>query len=382
MGDQRGTRVRTRLGAILIAAALTITGLVAAPPAIAADATENASDAVSEELTAALRTYIAAKPGVYSVSVIELDGEQRTVSISGTRRVEPASTIKLFYAWAALKAIDDGTLSLSSPLSSGISVARCLTLMIQLSDNNCSVDLRLKLGMRNLNRLFASAGYPNTYIVLDSRGRYVTKRTSTDDLALLLARLEQGTLLSDAMTVQFKNRLLAQVWRQRISSGVQAGTVIGSKSGQLWVSSGMVEADTAIVHGPTSTYVLTAVGTNNAITSAIRGISTIVYQHLQGPITLRATFPATQFVTTGKVALRTKPGGAVIKYLPVNTAVQMLHSNRVWLQVKVGSRTGWVMFQQLALHPAYLWPAPVEPGAAARTTPPCTPSATVTCGEG
>ena len=111
----------------------------------------------------------------------------------------------------------------------------------------------------------------NTYIVLDSKGRYVTKRTSSDDLALLLARLEQGALLSEEGTNEFTKRLLAQIWRQRISSGVAAGTVVGSKSGQLWVPSGMVEADTAIIHGPNSTYVLTVIGTHGAVGTTVRG---------------------------------------------------------------------------------------------------------------
>ena len=225
------------------------------------------------------------------------------MSLYGGRRLEPASTIKLFYAWAALRAVDEGTLSMTTRLSSDVTVQRCLTLMIQVSDNLRSVDLRLRLGMRALNRLFSSEGYADTYIALDSKGRYVTKRTSTDDLALLLARLEQGSLLSEAGTAEFKKRLRAQVWRARISSGVQAGTVVASKSGQLWVSSGMVEADTAIVYGPESTYVLTVIGTTNAKSVVVRGISSIVYRYLQGDLDVRARFPSTQFVTAATIKL-------------------------------------------------------------------------------
>ena len=303
---------------------------------------------------------------------MELDGEQRSVSLSGARTVEPASTIKLFYAWAALRAVDEGTLTLTTPLSSGVTVGRCLTVMIQVSDNQCAVELRLKLGMRKLNLLFKSEGYANTYIVLDSKGHYVTKRTSSDDLALLLARLEQGALLSEAGTAEFKKRLLAQIWRQRIASGVAAGTVVGSKSGQLWVSSGMVEADTAIIHGVHSTYVLTAIGTHGAAGDTIRGISTIVYWYFQGAFKVRASFPLNQFVTTTKVKLRTAPGSSLVKYLPKGTAVRVLYSNREWMRVKAGTRYGWVPIQQLSLRNAYLWPAPVVTADVSATGATCT----------
>ncbi len=292
------------------------------------------------------------------MTVTELDGVQRSMSLDGARRVEPASTMKLFYAWATLRAVDEGTLTLATRLSSGISVGRCLTVMIQVSDNLCAVDLRLRIGMRKLNSLFKSEGYSNTYIVLDSKGHYVTKRTSTDDLALLLARLEQGTLLSEAGTNEYKKLLLAQIWRQRISSGVAAGTVVGSKSGQLWVSTGMVEADTAVIHGVHSSYVLTVIGTHGAAGTTIRGISTIVYRYLQENFPVKASFPLNQFATTSKVKLRTSPGGSLVKYLPQGTAVQVLYSSRTWMRVKAGTSYGWVTIQELSLRSAYRWPLP------------------------
>ena len=376
MGARRGTRAFARCLTFAVAATLMVAGLAAPQPALASGALpEPALAAAGEfphELAAALKTYLSTKKGKYSVTVTELDGEQRTLSLNGAKRVEPASTMKLFYAWAALRAIDEGTLTLATPLSSGVSVGRCLTVMIQVSDNQCAVELRLKLGMRKLNLLFTSEGYANTYIVLDSKGHYVTKRTSTDDLALLLARLEQGALLSEEGTNRFKKLLLAQIWRHRISSGVAAGTVVGSKSGQLWVSSGMVEADTAIIHGVHSTYVLTVIGTNGAAGNTVRGISTIVYWHLQGSFKVKASFQLNQFVTTIKVKLRKAPGGSLVKYLPKGTAVQVLYSNREWMRVKAGTRYGWVPIQALTLRASYLWPVPVVTADASATGATCT----------
>jgi Ca2+-binding RTX toxin-like protein len=364
MGE-RGLRARARCLAFAVAATLVVGGLAAPQPALAAAMAAprpalaaDTSGEAQQVLAAALQTYLSTKKGRYSVTVTELDGEQRSMSLYGARRVEPASTMKLFYAWATLRAVDEGTLTLATRLSSGISVGRCLTVMIQVSDNLCAVDLRMRIGMRKLNSLFTSEGYANTYIVLDSAGRYVTKRTSTDDLALLLARLQQGTLLSEAGTNEFKKLLLAQIWRQRISSGVAAGTVVGSKSGQLWVSTGMVEADTAVIHGAHSSYVLTVIGTHGAAGSTIRGISTIVYRYLQGDLPVKASFPLNQFATTTKVKLRTSPGGSLVKYLPQGTAVQVIYSSRTWMRVKAGTSYGWVSIQELSLRSAYRWPLP------------------------
>jgi beta-lactamase class A len=350
-------RVLARCVAFAVAATVLMAGLVAPSPASAAYAADTPEESEAKLITA-LQTYLSPRAGSFSVSLRELDGDLRSISINGTRRVEPASTIKLFYAWAALRAIDNGTLSFDTVLSSKVTVRNCLAVMIQVSDNNCAIDLRLKLGMTKLNTLFKSEGYPNTYIVLDSQGRYVTKRTSTNDLALLLSRLELGELLSEAQTQEFKKMLLAQIWRQRFSSGVEKGTVVASKSGQLWVESGMVEADTAIIYGPNSTYVLTAVGINGAATNTIRGISTIVYRHIQQdfPETSKASFPSQQFATKIAVYIRKTPGGTRIKQLPAGAAVQFIYSNRLYAYVNAGGTHGWVHLDHLKLRDAYLWP--------------------------
>lgn len=370
MGD--GTRTRARWAALATGMALILAGLFAPQAAVAAETPEESRAA----LYAAIASYVSNKKGSYSVTVTELDGDQRTVAYRGGKQVEPASTIKLFYAWAALRAVDEGKLRLSTRLSSGATVGGCIRVMIEVSDNACSVDLRVKLGARTLNRLFASEGFPNTRIVLDRKGRYVTKRTSTNDLARLLSRLERGELLSPAMTITFKNSLLAQIWRHRIGSGVPPGIVVGSKSGQLWVRSGMVEADTAIVHGPQSRYVITAIGTNGASAAVIRGISTIVYRHFQGPVATTASYPAQQFAMKTDFALRKTPNGSRITTLRTGTVVQVLSSVRGWMRVKAGSRVGWVTFSSLTLRSAYVWPAPdpVEPPVESAPVSPSTPA--------
>lgn len=59
--------------------------------------------------------------------------------------------------------------------------------------------LRLREQLTELNELFDEEGYENTHIVTDDEGGYVTKRTTTNDLARLLRPLDAGTLLSDCL---------------------------------------------------------------------------------------------------------------------------------------------------------------------------------------
>jgi hypothetical protein len=134
----------------------------------------------------------------------------------------------------------------------------------------------------------------------------------------------------------------------------------------------MVEADTAIVHGAHSRYVLTIIGTHGAAGTTVRGISTIVYRQLQGSFTVKASFPSQQFVTIAKVKLRKIPRGSLVRYLPEGTAVQVLYSSRTWMRVKAGSKYGWVPIQLLSLHNAYRWPLPVDSSDALATGTSCT----------
>lgn len=302
-----------------------------------------------------LRAFLATQPGRYSVSVQEVGGQERQVAISSRLRTEPASTIKLFYAWLVLRQIDRGVLTLGTVLPSGLTVHTCLKLMISVSDNYCSIDIREKLGNRWVNQQLAAQGYPDTYLQLNTAGGYVGKRTSTADLNRLLYRIEAGTALSASSTTFLHSLLLAQVWRARISSGVDVAATVESKSGQLKIDTGMVEADVAIVHGPTTTYLVSVIGSYNAKKFVIQRLSRLIYEQFEGPIVTLASYPVEQYVTyrsTTFGATATATRGVV---LPAGTRVEVIASIRSRMYAKVQGATGWVPFSALRLRPEYRW---------------------------
>jgi beta-lactamase class A len=316
-----------------------------------------ASATPADDLRTALTGYLATSSADYTVSLHELGDDGIDVGIDEHGRIEPASVIKLFYAWAALRRVDMGSLRLSQVMSNGLTWDRCLTLMITISDNSCSADIRQALGNRTLNTLFSSSGYPDTYVRLTARGAYNGKRTSAADTTLLLSRLEEGTLLTPASTTYFHELLKGQVWRTRINLGVPAGVRVENKGGELVVSSGETQSDAAIVRGPESTYVLTVYGRNDAAKADITAISRIVYEHLQGqPVTAPASFSTYQYNAVGSVPVRAKPGGRILYRIPSGTLVKAYYSERNWVNVKQkNKRHGWVKFQHLRLRDQFRW---------------------------
>lgn len=189
-------------------------------------------------------------------------------------------TIKLFIAWATLQLVDEGVISLNKTLSTGQTVSGCLTKMIEQSDNDCSVYLRLLVGNDRINSMWAEAGYTNTEVLLDSSGGYDGKQTSTNDQAALLQRLYAGTALSDASTTLLLDHMKAQVWRTRVPAGLPDGVVVADKPGWLEIESGWTQSDAALVWGESSTYIITVLGSEGALESEIAQLSSAVYEEL------------------------------------------------------------------------------------------------------
>lgn len=310
------------------------------------------------ELQTDLQNYFAGKHAKYTLSLRELGGAGHQVGIDDTRHIDPASVIKLFWAWAALKKVDAGQIELSAQLKPGFTWDKCLNLMIQISSNECAVWIREALGNNTLNSLLIAEGYPDTQIVLDSAGKYKTKYTSAADTSLLLERLQLGALLSPESTQYFHNLLRKQVFRGRITAGVQKGVVVENKGGNLWVTDGWTNSDAAIVYGPNSTYVLVIYGREDAKNSEIAAASKIVYEHIQGQqITVLNTFARRQYRTVGNVWVRRTPGGRAIYKAKANTLVELYYSEKDWVKIKQNGKTaGFVRFSALALRSSYVWP--------------------------
>lgn len=317
-----------------------------------------ASTASEQQLQTTLTNYFAGKHAKYTLSLREIGGSQHQVGIDEDRHIEPASVIKLFWAWATLKRVDEGTLSLKSTLRTGFTWETCLSLMIKVSDNDCSAWIRDALGNHTLNHQMVAAGYTNTQIVLDAYGKYKTKYTTAADTSLLLERLERGTLLTPISTLYFHNLLKQQVFRTRITPGVQKGVVVENKGGNLWITGGWTESDAAIVRGPTSTYVLVIYGRNEAKKAEIATASKLVYQHTQKQaVTIANAFPRRQYNTRWAVWVRKYPNGPGIYQAKKYALVELYYAQRDWVKIKQDGRTaGFVRFSALQLRGAYIWP--------------------------
>jgi beta-lactamase class A len=318
----------------------------------------NAATASEQALLTRLTNYFSTKEAKYTLSLREIGGQEHRVGVDETRHVEPASVIKLFWAWAALKRVDEGSLSLQSVLKPGFTWETCMNLMIRVSDNECSAWIREALGNNTLNAQLTASGYLDTQIVLDSKGKYKTKYTSAADTSLLLERLERGILLTPISTLYFHNLLKAQTFRTRITPGTQKGTEVENKGGNLWVTGGWTQSDAAIVRGPQSTYVLVIYGRNDAKNSEISAASKLVYQHLQGEnVTIANAFPRRQYATKWLVWVRSTPGGKGIYQAKKNVLVEVLYADRDWVKIKQDGKTaGFVRFSALRLRDAYIWP--------------------------
>lgn len=344
-----GERVRRGWAGVL---GLVLTALaIAAPAAPAAAAGLSAS-----EIRTALVAQIALEKGDYRVSVRELEGSGRTISIGADHSMEPASTIKLFYAWLALRKVDEGAITLSTRLPSGQTWGKCLRVMIEVSDNLCSADIREALGNRRVNRALTNAGFGDTRVVLNPNGTYAGKRSSASDFTEFLARLEAGTLLTAESTERFHELLLNQIWRTRIAAGTPAGVIVESKPGQLAVGNRMVETDAAIVRGPHSTYVISIMGEHDATKPAFRRLSRIVYEGLQGESGyVAATYPRQQYTVSAGTLFRVSYGGPA-RRLSSPHSVTVEFTSRLDAFVRItGFGSGWVPVTRLNLRDAFRW---------------------------
>jgi beta-lactamase class A len=214
-----------------------------------------------------------------------------------------------------------------------VSIADCIRVTIHVSDNLCHWDLVALVGEQTLNNQFCAEGYTRT--VYEGRGcsgtSYSSKRTTTNDVALLLTRLETGELLSPELTDYYLDLLETQVWRHRIPPGVQRGVPIANKTGYLWVSTGYIHADTAIISGPSGPLVVTIIGSRNATANGVRDLGRIVYEHVNGPVTSGQSYgdrnlETRQTTTYYRYGSTSTPLGT----LPAGTRVSAHASARTW----------------------------------------------------
>jgi beta-lactamase class A len=301
-------------------------------------------------LNAAIRETLADYPGAFSVTVRELGGLGVITEVGGGVRREPASMMKIFAAWAALKRVEQGRATMTTRLSSGVPLGLCVQVMIHVSDNYCHADIVHWIGIAEINRMIREAGFTNTVYGTVAPGAsvlYAGNRTTTNDLAWMMERLADRSILTKQYADHLVNLMRSQIWRSRIASGIPPGVPQASKPGAIWLASGLLQGDTAIVNGPRSTYVLSIIGDDGPPQAALRAISRTVYTHFNGAFGAAASYPAQQMVTRTPSLLRSSPGGAIVTTIPAGVLVQVLDAQRDWYQLQYGSRQLWVYYSGL-----------------------------------
>lgn len=308
------------------------------------------------QLESAIDRTVDQYAGRYAVTVREITraGEVGTNSLSATR-LEPASVMKIFAAWAALKRVQDGRASLSTRLGN-TSLGTCIKVMIHNSDNYCHTDIVHWIGISSVNWMIADAGFSYTRYGSVPRGTsvlYAGNRTTTNDVTKFLQKLEAGQLLERKYADILLGHLESQIGRSRIPSGIPVGVDQESKPGQLWIASGLMQSDSAIVHGPLSTYAISVIGFDAPSKAALRAISRTVYSHFHGSFGAAASYPLQQMEATTRAPLRSSPRGHIVRYVNAGTLFEIGDSQRGWYHVHYGSTQYWMDFRHLRNRAAY-----------------------------
>lgn len=221
------------------------------------------------DLNALLGQLAAQHPGQISISVQELGGQNRSASTGTGKSFVTASTYKIFVAYSIIREVEAGQRDWSDPVLGDRDLAQCFQDMIVLSDNPCPEKLGPEIGWGNIWADASAQGAGNT------RGGEGGIRTNAQDLTNFMSNLSGGILaMSGPGHDRLRNALAANVHREGIPAG-SAGQVLnkpGFINGNLH--------DTAIVHHPSGTYVLTVLtqGSSWSSVAAItRDIETALY---------------------------------------------------------------------------------------------------------
>lgn len=197
-------------------------------------------------LSALMQQYAESHAGVYGISMIELDGQNRRASFNDSKVFTTASTYKLFVAYSTLKRIEAGVWHWSDQISGGRDLTKCFDDMIVKSDNECAKALLLKIGFQTITNEAHEIGATHTSF-MGSDGI----KTTPADLAMVLAELQTGQILNQQSSRNtWINAMKRNIYRQGIPAGINA--VVADKVGFL----DALLHDASIVYSPTGTYVL------------------------------------------------------------------------------------------------------------------------------
>lgn len=221
----------------------------------------------------ALLDDLVAQKGDYAISVRQLGGDGWSASSNGTKVYTPASTYKLFVAYALLRRIEAGQMNWNDSAAAGQTVSACFDNMIVNSDNTCAEWFGNRIGWKTITDMIHAVGLSSATSLYTPGGFVAT----ADDEALFLTKLQTGQLLSSDST----NRLLGVMQRQIYRSGIPAGvgSAVADKVGFL---DGLLH-DAAIIYAPSGTYVL-VVMTNGSSWAQVADVARQIDNQLQSPM--------------------------------------------------------------------------------------------------
>jgi beta-lactamase class A len=205
-------------------------------------------------------------PGLnQSTFVVDLDSGSYA-DVAGAEAVAAASTIKVPVLVAFLQAVDAGVVSLdqalvlqehqiaggsgnlqAEPVGSRYTALEVASRMIVNSDNTATnMMIDLLGGAEQLNQQFQSWGLAATVIRNPLPDLEGTNTTSARDLALLMALVDRGGLLSLRSHARMESIMQRTRNRSLLPAGIGQGAVIANKTGDIATSLG----DVALVDTP------------------------------------------------------------------------------------------------------------------------------------
>lgn len=251
-----------------------------------------------ETLEAQLTEMIDGEDGTWSIYVKNLDTDVSIVI--NDEPVYAASLIKLFVMEKTFRdmdmLIDNDAAYTGSEEESRLKIMTMLENMIEISDNESYNELvRIESSSRSfsegctiINEYLQDSVYTETRIyhtlspsnTPEERISSNRNHTSAVDCGMLLEAIYNGTCVSEEVSSQMLDLLLAQQSRGKIPAGVPENVQVANKTGET----DETQHDAAIVYGEDTDYILCVlsdeVPDSDAAASLIREISSEVYIYL------------------------------------------------------------------------------------------------------
>lgn len=218
-------------------------------------------------LAALIEDFDNEKRGDYNIIVHSMKKGGLGASHGGVEKIIPASTYKAFIAYAALKSVERGEMTMDTMTPHG-KLKDCIYEMIHVSTDHCAISIQDHMGWKKVDNLIHEAGFTSTFI--NNEGFGAEKYTTALDEYRLFRGYYDGTLLNKEHTAYMIDLFKNQMWRSGIPAG-SAPAVVADKVGFY----ALRENDVGIVYAPKGAYVIVAMshyGTFGEISQLARRI--------------------------------------------------------------------------------------------------------------